>query len=141
MTDNGLAALAAALLHQPPDYDPIGMSDGYRREYAAAILADGAVFLPDGRASNAIRALSEQGAFIIMQEDEIAALRAALDGLVAAGEYLTGRGFLDIDGETGDEECHWCGAWGHRAPDVRHEPDCEWSVLRAALATAKEAGG
>ena len=66
MTDNGLAALAAALDHAGLVWSPEG-----RRYYSLAILGERGVFLPDGL-----------GPVMVGMAKEIAALRDALDGLV-----------------------------------------------------------
>jgi hypothetical protein len=93
MTDNGLAALAAAMeLHfRPPDAPPGGSytMETYRRD-AAAILGERGVFLPDGLPDYniAYAAGVEDGKG--EQAAEIATLRAALDahhrGLTLAGD-------------------------------------------------------
>ena len=64
MTDNGLAALAAALDHAGLVWSPEG-----RRYYSLAILGERGVFLPDGL-----------GPVMVGMAKEIAALRDALDG-------------------------------------------------------------
>ena len=73
MTDNGLAALAAALDHAGLVWSPEG-----RRYYSLAILGERGVFLPDGL-----------GPVMVGMAKEIAALRAALEKvehIVAAWE-------------------------------------------------------
>jgi len=107
MTDNGLAALAAAL--------PLWMTErgapDLAETIAATILGPRGVFLPDG--------LDAEFDFLARINAEqaltIATLRAALDGLVAAAEYVA-------DGIASDK------------PQTAN-------ILRAALAAAKESGG
>jgi len=124
MTDNGLAALAERLKpYQMPDpwTDDLRtvVMVGTAEEVAAAILDERAVFLPEGLAEewdwrqerDALMGLIESGGATI------AALRAALDGLVAD--------FVDED------------------PDLPDDYPIEWemtlgSLRSAALATAKE---
>ena len=103
MTDNGLAALAARL--ERADFlSPNGYPSA--ASFAAAILAKRGVFLPDGL-----------GPVMVGMAKEIAALRAALDGLVEAAERVL--------------------AYGR----VRPFADAARDQLRAALAEAKEAKG
>jgi hypothetical protein len=129
MTDNGLAALAAALRATGPD-SPYLDGGEHDRQWAAAIIGERGVFLPDGlpeayeladvvaqraigREAQALddaeweRALETR---IDTQTATIATLRAALDGLVAAVSDIA-------DGTEGEQT---------RAH------------LRAALAAAKE---
>ena len=113
MSDNGLAALAAALnraARRPQwsctvDHGGEPCPDKPLR-HAAAILGERGVFLPDGLDAM----LNKYDLNVVAPlEVEIARLRAALDGLVEAGEeYLTDN------------------AWSNR------------DALRAALVTAKE---
>ena len=113
MTDNGLAALTARL--ERADFlSPNGYPTA--ASFAAAILRNGAVFLPEGLAEewdwrqerDALMGLIESGGATI------AALRAALDGLVEAAERVL--------------------AYGR----VRPFADAARDQLRAALAKAKE---
>jgi hypothetical protein len=115
MTDNGLAALAAALsaaAHDDgrhywcKDRNDCGLY-GYAEEFAAAILGERGVFLPDG--------LEEYRELIRQYQAEIATLRVALDGLVVAAAAVLASDALD--------------------PDEFLALD---RALRAALATAKE---
>lgn len=83
MTDNGLAALAAAVSHACTEIDGEGVYTGTGRwvsaeDFAAAILAGGAVFLPDGLRAYAIR----EADYL----DTIATLRAALATAKEAGK-------------------------------------------------------
>lgn len=54
---------------------------------------------------------------------EIARLRA----IEEAARDIAGGGWLDVDGETGNEWCHWCDGW------PKHADGCEFVALRAAL--------
>lgn len=144
MTDNGLAALAAALhdaecsrkRRRPlpsATHEDLVMADrlhmARHETLAAAILAGGAVFLPDGLTDDRIGLLAnmnrlaeanaDYGAEIDRQAATIATLRAALDGLVKAAEVTVGR-FLDTPASL---------AGVHVAA---------LNDLRAALAAAKE---
>jgi hypothetical protein len=121
MTDNGLAALAEAL--RDTTYNTAA-TEGAMAEWARELLGGRGVFLPDGLSDDRIGLLAnmnrlaeanaDYGAEIDRQAATIAALRTALDGLVAALTNPTpqpgdlGRALL---------------------------------AARAALATAKEAGG
>ena len=135
MTDNGLAALAAALgeykagiigtfsipQSAAPRWDDRSIEDREAwitgaTDDAAAILGPRGVFLPDGVCNHIglINALKDNAA-------TIATLRAALDGLVeAAAETVAA----------------WDEPENYR---LRIWPRVE-AALRAALATAKEAG-
>jgi hypothetical protein len=62
---------------------------------------------------------------------EVVVCAARHAALVAAARDLIDRGFLDSDYL--GEECHWCGAWKHSRTPIRHDVDCEWDSLRAAL--------
>jgi hypothetical protein len=81
MTDNGLAALAAAL----ENHVPIGLSEvriAHDRgrcgvECAAAILGERGVFLPDGRITRKVLRTWQEGA--ARDEATIATLRAAIE--------------------------------------------------------------
>jgi hypothetical protein len=96
MTDNGLSALAAALKgwEWPTDDGPTLLIPGDAESLAGTLLARGAVFLPDGlvepvfAGEGADRVLVLRNSLTYHAEDPrdatIAALRAALDGLVAA---------------------------------------------------------
>jgi len=118
MTDNGLAALAAALhaIHPGPRPWVGGLTD---EEFAVAILGERGVFLPDGLDAEfdfLARINAEQAA-------TIATLRAALDGLGEAA-------YMDRP-PTGSRPVPWTTvkkreweAWARR--------------IRAALVTAKE---
>ena len=60
-----------------------------------------------------------------------------LAALLAAARDIAGGGWIDEDGETGDEWCHWC----ETMPDYprgylveRHADGCELVALRDALA-------
>jgi hypothetical protein len=127
MTDNGLAALAAAL-HRAFTEKPYEYADGHvapvlRDDAAAAILGERGVFLPEGDCGHEEeylgywRATNEALA-------TIATLRAALDGLVAAAEEVV------ASAESYSSEDRWgiypLGLFA------------ETAALRAALATAKE---
>jgi len=96
MTDNGLAALAAALhaIHPGPRPWVGGLTDD---EFAAAILGERGVFLPDGMpvplgnlTEEEIVAAFKSGYLVprppAEQAATIATLRAAMDGLVEAWE-------------------------------------------------------
>jgi hypothetical protein len=118
MTDNGLAALAAAL-------DQVIDGGFYYRdlyktrpaEDAAAIIGERGVFLPDG-----LQGEPTQFAGIVWHERydaaaaTIATLRAALEGLVEAADLVVS--------EYGE----------HGGPPIGHAV----AALRAALAAAKE---
>jgi hypothetical protein len=163
MTDNGLAALVEALhliRHMHGDLWPPTDACGCKDE-AAAILGPRGVFLPDGlpplavlkingnataKQVEAIRAIwtdlnAEQAATIATlreQNDGLYAavqmgareqdrLRAALDGLVEAGEaYIVA---VDAD------------LYRPGTPEDWWNREAALAALRAALATAKEAGG
>jgi len=136
MTDNGRAALAAALVIPYPDDQDAGdcamCGEPIRvesvKEFAAAILGERGVFLPDGLPEVSIKGLLEdfdgapypedfQRAVAVREADylgQIATLRAALDGLVEAGERVL--------------------EYGH----IRPFADAARDQLRAALAAAKE---
>ena len=113
MTDNGLAALAAALYAG----DDALRSMAEARGAAAAILGERGLFLPDGHGLCGI----QDAMTITEQAATIAKLRAALDGLrdeVAALAFLIP---------------------GDHIPYM--EASLVLSAIdRAALATAKEAG-
>jgi hypothetical protein len=117
MTDNGLAALAKAihLLHHHVTIVNGQPSPDFDGEFAAAILGERGVFLPTG--------LEEYRELIRQYQAEIATLRAALDGLVAAVE--------EIPSDCDDNYCFSC----HDTLPCAHDD------LSTALATAKEAGG
>jgi hypothetical protein len=121
MADNGLAALAAVLETVMRDsvarvggpYAALGSPEVTitfdRAAFAAAILGERGVFLPDGL----------DGAtwtHWVEKDDTIATLRAALDGLVEAADYIV------------TEYAAW--------PDDAIPSSIE--ALRAALAAAKE---
>jgi len=115
MTNNGLAALAAALheIHAGPRPWPGGMTSA---DFAAAILGRG-VFLPDGLPDYdvAYAAGVEDG-----KGEQAATLRAALDGLVEPlGEWL-----IEM-----------------MERNLTPAEATLYDALRAALATTKEAGG
>jgi hypothetical protein len=117
MTDNGLAALAAALYHVTLDEDDEGFDGeagwqfhGSRDDLAAAILGPRGVFLPDGLRS--VEIYNHWAALLDDQAATIATLRAALDGLVAAAERHYQQG-----------------------------SNASADALRVALAAAEEAGG
>ena len=121
MTDNGLAALAAALhdIHPGPRPWVGGLT---AEEFAAAILGPRGVFLPDGlpRPTASVMQAYEDG--VESQAATIAALRAALDGLVVAAEVAC--------------ECYeGFRSDGTLAPLLT---GTQIAALRAALATAKE---
>ena len=163
MTDNGLAALAAAIraaeqMHADrlgvvgPAYNgpPSEWYDGY----AAAILGPHGVFLPDGMpvplgnlTEEEIVAAFKSGYLVprppAEQAATIATLRAALDGLVVkVDEYLVGieRGFehWEADHPVTGEHLSGDPKVAFLGRDQWYEPTL---ALRAALAHAKEAGG
>ena len=122
MTDNGLAALAERLKpYQMPDpwTDDLRtvVMVGTAEEVAAAILGPRGVFLPEGL-----------GPVMVGMAKEIAALRAALDGLVEAAESMLAA--LDMVGPrslSSGDDIAWAFARGGVMAD-----------LRAALVAAKE---
>jgi hypothetical protein len=133
MTDNGLAALAAAL---PDDFgpfwdeEPISEPDDHgirayradlnRERFAAAILGERGVFLPDGAPDYGLAAHDDAWATMDAQAATIATLRAAMDGLVEPlGEWL-----IEM-----------------MERNLTPAEATLYDALRAALATAKEAGG
>jgi hypothetical protein len=93
MTDNGLAALAAALAPLLPQHQE--GSGGYPHQsshrtwtvydfmapeaLAAAILAGGAVFLPDGKCGHSLTAIEDLMTEIEQRDATIATLRAELE--------------------------------------------------------------
>ena len=85
MTDNGAAALAAALHHYRGTCELWTISEAAcpidHRVDAGAILGERGVFLPDGL-----------GPVMVGMAKEIATLRAALDGLVEAAERVLAYG-------------------------------------------------
>ena len=121
MTDNedrGLAALAAALhaIHPGPRPWVGGLTDD---EFAAAILGERGVFLPDGMPTPT--AYQKRVVRVARERDAtIATLRAALDGLVEPlGEWL-----IEM-----------------MERNLTPAEATLYDALRAALATTKEAGG
>jgi len=115
MTDNGLAALTERLRDMTsPMRSLMGrqgqFNDAFWQREAAAILANGAVFLPDGL-----------GPVMVGMAKEIAALRDALDGLVA---WLASR-----------DATNWSPGWSE---DYRNGYDTAVEEVRTALAKAKE---
>jgi len=130
MTDNGLAALAAALhaIHPGPRPWVGGLTDD---EFAAAILGERGVFLPDGMpvplgnlTEEEIVAAFKSGYLVprppAEQAATIATLRAAMDGLVEPlGEWL-----IEM-----------------MERNLTPAEATLYDALRAALATTKEAGG
>ena len=127
MTDNGLAALAAALEHEGDACSYDAATDSLRCPGSEAhiglarrLLGERGVFLPEGLAEewdwrqerDALMGLIESGGATI------AALRAALDGLVDFAWHKPTCGFL-------------------RTSTVSHPVICNCS-LTAALAAAKE---
>jgi hypothetical protein len=118
MGDRGLAALAAALhpftCFDHPDGAHIPPLCGTR---AAAILGERAVFWPAG--------LEEYRELIHQYQASIATLRAALDGLVVAVEAFSHPTYDYLD----------------EISALTEEGEREVDAIRAALATAKEAGG
>ena len=121
MTDNGLAALAAALHHYRGTCELWTISEAAcpidHRVDAGAILGEHGVFLPEGL-----------GPVMVGMAKEIAALRAALDGLVKAAE-----GSLVASGG------HMDSGWNDVIGATQSWHDClpNASALRAALAKAK----
>ena len=153
MTDNGLAALAAALsaaAHDDgrhywcKDRNDCGLY-GYAEEFAAAILGPRGVFLPDGldglipwTCIYCEGTWSRDEPITVLQDHirvcdkhplrvadaTIATLRAALDGLVEAG-----RSYIDaVDADL----------YREGTPEDWWEREATLAALRAALATAKE---
>jgi len=132
MTDNGLAALAAALVNPLIVEFMEGVSPDRAQRIAVAILAA----LPDewgwreGYAENMNRLLQsnlDYSAEIDRQAATIATLRAALDGLVPFVE-------LRPVGHTGlNHEIPWFQHGG-----ISHGADYEGCLACAALAAAKE---
>jgi len=132
MTDNGLAALAAALhdeagcVHSTVPWGEVVPC----RDRAAAILGERGVFLPGGDCGHSYPACCEYACYedpgCACEACTIASLRAALDGLAEALKeaayvhhvttHSSIAAFADCD-----------------------QPFCQ--RVRAALATAKEAGG
>ena len=109
--DNGLAALGAALVRA--DYlSPNGYPT--TDSFAAAILRNGAVFLPEGL-----------GPVMVGMAKEIATLRAALDGLAKAAQEV-----IAADGAIARQE-----------PGADQRWDCALAALDAESdrAAAKEA--
>jgi hypothetical protein len=95
MTENrGLSALAAALELAPTRTPEIKWKTNM--EYAAAILGERGVFLPDGLdpTDDYAEIIDRWVKIAENKERTIATLRAALDGLVATAEVTVGR-FLD----------------------------------------------
>ena len=118
MTDNGLAALAAALhATWDPAFAPV-MSE----TWAAAILGERGAFLPDGTKLRRNAIMVEQDALIASQAATIVTLRAALDDRDATQMAVPALAYgapVQAAAGLGDPE----------------------PAFRAALATAKEAGG
>ena len=114
MTDNGLAALATAIhVGRNHQHDPRAderphahLISEREQEEAAAILGPRGVFLPEGL-----------GPVMVGMAKEIAALRAALDGLVEAAMQVLLHG------------------------NVRPFAEMSREQLRAALVAAKETRG
>jgi len=127
MTDNGLAALAAALIHSDlmrryREYalraNPGMMSEEslfvLARDWAAAILGERGVFLPDGRPGEWMT-LADGTETIREQAATIATLRAALEIIANATRTEPGEGYaISVSAR---------------------------NIARHALATAKEVGG
>jgi hypothetical protein len=76
MTDNGLAALAAAL--ERVAMRPSGLSIASYEEHAAAILDPRGVFLPDGHPLGVEDAIAQGQQMLAERDATIATLRAAL---------------------------------------------------------------
>jgi hypothetical protein len=117
MTDNGLAALAAALYAG----DDALRSMAEARGAAAAILGERGLFLPDGHGLCGI----QDAMTITEQAATIATLRAALDRLACYADAASDCPYPMHD----PEKC-----------DHRYILREEATLARAALATAKEAG-
>jgi len=140
MTDNGLAALAAALHHYRGTCELWTISEAAcpidHRVDAAAILAERGVFLPEGLPEVSIKGLLEdfdgapypedfQRAVAVREADylgQIATLRAALEDMVA---WLASR-----------DATNWSPGWSE---DYRNGYDTAVEEVRTALATAEEA--
>ena len=121
MTDNGLAALAAALHHYRGTCELWTISEAAcpidHRVDAAAILGEHGVFLPEGLPEIVENMEDAYHEALALRGATIATLRAALDGLVAD--------FVDED------------------PDLPDDYPIEWemtlgSLRSAALAKAKK---
>jgi hypothetical protein len=148
MTDNGLAALAAALEHEGDACSYDAATDSLRCPGSEAhiglarrLLGERGVFLPDGLPEVSIKGLLEdfdgapypedfQRAVAVREADylgQIATLRAALGLPGALCEWIVNRG----------DRCKADGV------DVRERNPGEWTIVcdrhRAALAHAKEA--
>ena len=141
MTDNGLAALAAALQEADDSWNQMESTDGRWRDFiAAAILGERGVFLPDGAKVRRNAIMVEQDAEIARQAATIATLRAdayaTIDLLAnALSEIATLRAALDGLVEP-------LGEWLIEMMERNLTPAeaTLYDALRAALATAKEAG-
>ena len=111
MTDNGLAALAERLNRTHLFVGRRDASHPWTEADAAIVLGRRGVFLPDGL-----------GPVMVGMAKEIAALRDALDGLVA---WLASR-----------DATNWSPGWSE---DYRNGYDTAVEEVRTALATAEEA--
>jgi len=126
MTDNGLAALAEALT----DLFPAVQRDWWPftpEQAAAAILRNGAVFLPEGL-----------GPVMVGMAKEIAALRAALAAIEIehrADDHPEWAGWYGEEGERPDLACRTCGTFDEYAV---HWPCDTAKIAHAALAASGE---
>ena len=166
MTDNGLAALAAAMLKQRDRIEGVEMTPNGADYCAAAILGPRGVFLPDGldavREADTLEIIRLQYEWAnangdAMREqdeyhEEILALKISCDAYAgsferASATIATLRAALDATTEALWDACD-CPYHGqddaHRKVLDNHQPYCNVaqdpinSLLRAALATAKE---
>jgi hypothetical protein len=76
--------------------------------------------------------LSRAWAIVDNQTKEIEELEKRHAALVEAAGDIAYGGWVDVDGETGDESCHWCDQF------PKHHADCPWVALRAAIEEARK---
>jgi hypothetical protein len=149
VTDNGLAALAAALysVNVSPHTEE---TDPQFAEWAAAILGERGVFLPDGRFpegkypdGSIVVSVAESASFIEDEyPDEIAYIQAEQAATIATLRAVEKAALViaKMDPWYQDPDDGWvCVFCGTRPiTGQQHDSECSWEVLRAALATAKE---
>jgi len=140
MTDNGLAALAAAL--ERVAMRPSGLSIASYEEHAAAILDPRGVFLPDGHPLGVEEAIAQGQARIAALDARVVDLNAeVLDRMDQWHRDSLARDELarQQNGKIATLRAALEAARLELIQDV--DPDAVIDAIDAALATAKEAGG
>jgi len=137
MTDNGLAALAAAL--ERVAMRPSGLSIASYEEHAAAILDPRGVFLPDGHPLGVEDAIAQGQQMLAERDATIATLRAApseaqvVDNCIAIIQQSLDTVRAEDDGESRSMKMSIAAR--------EHVIALLTGYRERAIATAKEAGG